>query len=662
MRCVWLALLFAFTLASAGGAAVFTVTSTADDSGMGTLRNAITSANVTAQADTITFDLGSNPPAIVLLGELPIITQPLTIDGYSQVGSSRNTLTNGSNAVLAVELTTPFSVFAPSYAIRIQAADCAVRGLVVNGFTHAVSIEDPAARATVEGNFFGTDRAGTTGVNATGVTRGTSVLVYGGTDSTIGGSTLGARNVIMGQVQVSLPGATGSRIENNVIGLDRTGTMKLGASSEAVVVDGPMTTVIDNVIAGSPGAGIRVRANRTTILGNLIGTDASGTVAIGNDFDGIIVDLSAQDTMIGGTAKGAGNVIGASLKSGIIIAGTSTRTIVQNNTIGTDRGGTVALGNAEGGIAVIGGAFDTTITNNTIANNQEGGVIFSQDAGAPTAILGNVIRDNVGLGIDFGGDGITPNDPGDGDVGVNGLGFQNFPVLTSAVGGCGGPTTIGGTLDAMPANYRLEFFANPTCDPSGAGEGAEFLGSTTITTSGGMQSFAATVGGSADPGQVVTATASAEGVETSEFSLCFTVTPTPCTVEGCGDGDPCTQDGCSGAGVGCCLHDQRAGFDSATCIFDEGGFDAAACQGETLPRGVTKRFGKAQVLLQKARDIGSGKRAKRTTTRAAKTLGGGIPVANKAVKKHKLSTGCRDALVLFLTDGKARAEALAGTL
>ncbi|HXJ32913.1 MAG TPA: right-handed parallel beta-helix repeat-containing protein [Candidatus Eisenbacteria bacterium] len=661
MRAGWTGVLFAIGLVSEAGAAVFTVTSTAD-SGMGTLRNAITAANATAEADTITFNLGSNPPAIVLNGELPIITQPLTIDGYTQTGSSRNTLTNGSNAVLAVEVTTPPSVFAPSYAIRIQAADCAVRGLVVNVFTHAVSIEAPATRTTVEGNFFGTDRAGTTGLDSTGVGHGTNVLVYGGTNSTIGGSTLGARNVIMGQVQVSLPGATGNRIENNVIGLDRTGTTKLGATSEAVVVDGPMTTVIDNVIAGSPGAGIRVRANGTTIVGNLIGTDAGGTVAIGNDFDGIIVDLSSEDTVIGGTAKGAGNVIGASLKSGIIIAGVSTRTVVQNNAIGVDRGGSVALGNTEGGIAVIGGAFDTTITGNTIANNQEGGVLFSPDAGAPTAILGNVIRDNVGLGIDFGGDGITPNDAGDGDIGVNGLGFQNFPVLTSALGGCGGPTTIAGTLDAMPGTYRLEFFANPTCDPSGAGEGARFLGSTTITASGGVQSFSATVGGSADPGQVVTATASAEGVETSEFSLCFTIGPPPCTVEGCADGDPCTQDGCSGAGIGCCLHDQRTGFDSATCIFDEGGFDALACQGETLPRGVTKRFGKAQALLQKARDIGSGKRAKRRATRAAKTLGGGIPVANKAVKKHKLSSGCRDALVLFLTDGQTRAEALAGTL
>ena len=168
---------------------------------------------------------------------------------------------------------------------------------------------------------------------------------------------------------------------------------------------------------------------------------------------------------------------------------------------------------------------------NTIAFNSDRGV--KANAGTGNAILGNSIFSNTGLGIDLGGDGVTPNDAADADTGANNL--QNFPVLTSAVSGS---TIIQGTLNstASSTQFRLEFFSNTSCDPSGNGEGETFLGFTDVTTDGsGNVSFAVTFTATVSTSQFITATATDSNNNTSEFSQCISVagssttrlTPTP---------------------------------------------------------------------------------------------------------------------------------------
>ena len=118
---------------------------------------------------------------------------------------------------------------------------------------------------------------------------------------------------------------------------------------------------------------------------------------------------------------------------------------------------------------------------------------------------------------------MTPNDAGDGDAGANNL--QNFPVLTSATSGS---TTIEGTLNsASNTQFRLEFFANTACDPSGFGEGETFLGSTDVTTDGsGNASFTVTFPATVPVGQFITSTATDPDNNTSEFSQCIDVVET----------------------------------------------------------------------------------------------------------------------------------------
>src|SRR5438093_208882 len=84
-------------------AATNVVTNTSD-SGAGSLRQAILSANLTANVpDMITFNIaGAGPHVIIPLTPLPPVTDPLIIDGYSQAGASTNTLASGDNAVLKI--------------------------------------------------------------------------------------------------------------------------------------------------------------------------------------------------------------------------------------------------------------------------------------------------------------------------------------------------------------------------------------------------------------------------------------------------------------------------------------------------------------------------------------------------------------------------------
>jgi len=231
------------------------------------------------------------------------------------------------------------------------------------------------------------------------------------------------------------------------------------------------------------------------------------------------------NNVIGGITPGAGNVISGN-DIGVWLVGYGDGTVVQGNYIGTTPDGTAPVGNSAG-ISGIGGCFAPSCNDaiggtadgagNVIAFNGVGVSIPSSMTGI--AILSNSIFSNTNLGIDLGGDGVTLNDPGDGDTGANNL--QNFPELTSASSSSGG-TTVQGTLNSAPnTTFRLEFFSNTVCDPSQHGEGETFLGFADVTTDGsGNAGFTATVGPSPAGQYLVTATATDPANNTSEFSPC----------------------------------------------------------------------------------------------------------------------------------------------
>jgi uncharacterized repeat protein (TIGR01451 family)/CSLREA domain-containing protein len=181
---------------------------------------------------------------------------------------------------------------------------------------------------------------------------------------------------------------------------------------------------------------------------------------------------------------------------------------IDNNTI---------TGNATG--ILINDASTAGINNNTISANNSG--IALAGTGTGTFISDNLIFNNNTIGIDLGNDGVTLNDAGDIDTGPDNL--QNFPVITS-VNSNGSNTNIQGTLNSMPnATFRIEFFSNTSCSPSGFGEGQTFLGFDSVTTDAtGNAAFSATLAGIAvSNGSSVTSTATDASNNTSEFSKCF---------------------------------------------------------------------------------------------------------------------------------------------
>src|SRR5271157_2244983 len=149
--------------------ATFTVTNNAD-SGPGSLRQAIIDANATANptsgADTIDFNIpGPGVQTISPVSPLPSITVPVVINGYTQPGAKPNSLANGDNAVLLIELNGA-NAPAGTDGLLITAGGSTVEGLVINEFVKVADSTSPTGYSgghgivlemnggnTIQGNF-----------------------------------------------------------------------------------------------------------------------------------------------------------------------------------------------------------------------------------------------------------------------------------------------------------------------------------------------------------------------------------------------------------------------------------------------------------------------------------------------------------------------------
>ena len=297
-----------------------------------------------------------------------------------------------------------------------------------------------------------------------------------------------------------------------------------------------------NIINNSGDEGINIEgasATGNTILGNYIGLESDGSTGSGNTDVGIAILPGADANTIGGLTPEARNVISMNVE-GIEI--NTTGNIVVGNYIGTDASGTAGRGNqsddgveiktANGNDNQIGGTADGA--GNLIAFNARAGVNVA--AGTGNSILGNRLHSNTLLGIDLGNNDVTDNDGGDSDPGPNG--YLNFPVITSATES-GGTISVDFDLDlggVLAGDYRIEFFKNPNGVDATNGEGEEFASAVTITHGGtGVESFSHSFDGS--PGDVITATTTDSLVaggygSTSEFSAWYTITGPPvCIVD-----------------------------------------------------------------------------------------------------------------------------------
>jgi hypothetical protein len=468
---------------------VFRVTNSLD-SGPGSLRQAILDANamrtgIQASPDKILFSLPIHVtlvhqgPAVIravqttpisVRSALPTITDPVVIDGTNRDGMNNPVL---GFAVLDGSLAGPGvdvhgNLLGPAVdGLQIAGGFSTVRALTVRGFS------------------------------------GDGIHVLGNGDDTIGGFTTSDGNVISGNRAAGVRIAcTGNIIDANFIGTDATGTVAAG-NGTGIVIDHAYSNKIGepggppNVISGNLGDGIDILGSQplddghlhlTIVWNNLIGTDVTGMHPLGNN-NGILINGSSSIDI--GDTGNPGNTIAFNRGSGVVLMGSnSTGNTVANNRIGV-------------------------LVNNAFGGNQGHGVFITQQAGNNSIGEGNVIDFNGGSGV-FVDAGCNNNAIFSNSIfGNTGPGIHNVPsgLSTAPVIMLGSVQygTVSFSVQGPPgvASYTIEVFLSSA---SGA-NGQSLIQTFFVMTNGGTFSVAGL-----PLGQFVTATATATGGGTSDFS------------------------------------------------------------------------------------------------------------------------------------------------
>jgi hypothetical protein len=497
--------------------AAFSVTNV-NDSGAGSLRAAILSANATPAADTITFALSTASSKVIQpLTELPIITAPLTVDGTSQSGYTdrpiveirgsniitpvRGGLTIGApNTTIAGLAITDFKGnFASGVQVNTGATGAIIRdnhlGVVAYGYgslgngmygIHAMEdgvqilrnviadnddagiFLDHVDNAVVRQNIIGATRDGVVelGSQPYGIYAQTADNVVVGSEDN---SSLG--NVIMGdQSSIRVQNGTAWSIAGNTLGMNAARTVMYGATSAQISTVASENWTIGTADAPNFIAGTGMFLQDCTGMGayyNVIGTDISQTKDFGGEF-GIWGFNTDASTFVG-------NIIGNHV-TGLALTGNSDSNQITSNFIGVSSDPNRWLGNSFGvNIAGSNNRIGTASSGNVIAHNHNKGVVIASGTG--NVILSRVFS-NAMINIDLNDDGATANDGmTDTDTGANNL--LNAPYVQSATALANGNTSIHVGLQTIPGSYRVDIYSSMWPDSAGKGSGETLL--TTLT-------------------------------------------------------------------------------------------------------------------------------------------------------------------------------------
>lgn len=249
--------------------ATFTVTNT-NDSGAGSLRQAISDANSQGDGDTIAFNIpGTGVKTITVNSALPQITTEMTINGWSQPSFTSKPLieidAGSSNA---------------DYGFVVLANNAKFRGLIVHGFRNAEFGVFGANGISIQGCYLGTNAAGTA---LAGSTQFAEILMNPSSNSIIGTDGDGSgdareRNFLGGSGQAGVylaGGSTSNRISGNYLGVNSAGIV-LANEWGIYLSDSP------NNIIGSNNDNLADSLEGNTIAGNNI----NGVAIVGNGSTG----------------------------------------------------------------------------------------------------------------------------------------------------------------------------------------------------------------------------------------------------------------------------------------------------------------------------------------------------------------------------------------
>lgn len=477
------------------------VVTTPADGGVGSLREAVIAANANPDRSTIDFDIdrnafGPGPWTIRLASDLPMITTPVLVRGYSQPGSVAPTSTGNGRPLIEIDT----DGGATSALVFVRGAEkSVVTGLSFiggNAPKSAVALLLLADDVRVSASFIGVRADGTLqryanqGIGAVCADR----VVIGG-DNPADGNVIAATDG-----NAILMTGSGHVVRNNWIGIDG-----LGVASLSSIIGG------DGILSGS----IAMVLNSPT-------WQSVYSPAVQQSYFGL------RDALI------ADNRFGSLTGAGIHLLGTNNPTSgnrIERNVFGRDLWLTGGA-HVDTAVRLSRGASDNRISDNIIARVNSGVLLGDArvtpptEAGSGNRISGNLFHEVAFplIGLDAANQFATlANDANDADSGPNGL--QNKPVLTAASAAGG----VEGVLDAAPHEvYRVEFFLAASCHPAGGG-GAEFvLDALDLATDGSSRGTIATrlsrlpLGG-LKVGDVISAIATDGAGNSSEFSNCVRV-------------------------------------------------------------------------------------------------------------------------------------------
>ena len=351
------------------------------------------------------------------------------------------------------------------------------------------------------------------------------VLFTGSDGSRISGLVIG--NFHMDGIVISQ--SSDNQVRCSHIGVDVDGTTDMGNGQSGIILNGDRNLVGGenahagrNVISGNSKYGIHILSSvsENRIVNNFIGTTANGMATLPNA-NGISVTSDAH--VIGGAGPILRNVISGNGEGGFgagefgIRITEGNKNLVLGNYIGVASDGQTALPNSGDGIELLDNTQGNVIggtgadEGNVIAYNSGNGIEMRVESNGvlprETLIRRNAIFQNGEMGIDYQGDDAT-TDP--------------VPHLEFAQGGA----NVFIALESRPNfTFEVELYRSPQCDPSGYGEGGEYLAQYRMRTNpNGIVSGSFSIPASVRDGDALTATST--GLKTTEFSKCLLI-PVP---------------------------------------------------------------------------------------------------------------------------------------
>ena len=522
-----------------------------DDSGAGSLRAAIESANANGNPgdqDQITFNISGAGDKIIALESTLTITQSVSIDGLTQGDAVANTNNwpDQLNGTIRIGIDNT-----DSGSLVVEADNVTLSGMAIYGSPESDIVVSSADNFEMKGVYLNTDTSGLRGKRFLNLDGPTGVIIathpalhiIGSSNAIIGGSSPEDRNIFAFCVQacIRIEGteeelASNALIQGNYFGVAADG---LGNMSSIAIPEYPSKAI--ELLFGADNA--TIGGYTTPSEGNtffyisgfpVIAQDVDGLSVHGNRFNATkgITDIQVADIRLNGVTDSeigkldepySKNVfVGAAAGSLYsVLIGHSDETNMESQNISIAQNNFGVLEDDENvfsgavGIGIVDSTSNVFIANNLMRGSDElaffkqyPGVTVGVDAQKVSMVSNSIYAHTNSLGIDIldapDAYGRNSNDELDLDEGANDL--LNAPGYTY-IAEDGGETAVDFTLDVPVGEYRIEFFSNTLPEPDGHGEGEVYLGYQDITHDGeGLQEFSTVLSGTGFTNLALTAT------------------------------------------------------------------------------------------------------------------------------------------------------------